>query len=99
MLKAESLEKIIFNGGILDINESEEIISDDGNDIELTAYKAAFDEPTGVKSLFQAKDGGRHNFAMEINGKQELEYGEAHEIDEGGTKRKLVVTDTGGKAK
>ena len=48
--------------GILDINESEEIISDDGNDIELTAYNAAFDDPndlsTGVKSLFQAKDGG-----------------------------------------
>ena len=50
------------NGGILDIDASEEIISDDGNDIELTAYNAAFDDPndlsTGVKSLFQAKDGG-----------------------------------------
>jgi hypothetical protein len=55
------------NGGILDINESEEIISDDGNDIELTDYNAAFDDPkdlsTGVKSLFQAKDGGRIGFA------------------------------------
>ena len=51
--------KNYFHGGILDINESEEIISDDGNDIELTAYNAAFDEPTGVKSLLQAKDGGR----------------------------------------
>ena len=50
--------KNYFHGGILDINESEEIISDDGNDIELTAYNAAFDEPTGVKSLFKAKDGG-----------------------------------------
>ena len=50
------------NGGILDINASEEIISDDGNDIELTAYNAAFDNPndlsTGVKSLFRAKKGG-----------------------------------------
>ena len=54
--------KNYYHGGILDINESEEIISDDGNDIELTAYNAAFDDPndfsTGVKSLFQAKDGG-----------------------------------------
>ena len=54
--------KNYFHGGILDINESEEIISDDGNDIELTAYNAAFDDPndlsTGVKSLFRAKDGG-----------------------------------------
>jgi len=54
--------KNYFHGGILDINESEEIISDDGNDIELTAYNAAFDDPndlsTGVKTLFQAKNGG-----------------------------------------
>ena len=55
--------KNYFHGGILDINESEEIISDDGNDIELTDYNAAFDEPTGVKSLFQAKDGGRIGYA------------------------------------
>ena len=54
--------KNYFHGGILGINESEEIISDDGNDIELTDYNAAFDEPTGVKSLFQAKDGGRTNY-------------------------------------
>ena len=59
--------KNYFHGGILDINESEEIISDDGNDIELTAYNAEFDDPkdlsTGVKTLFQAKDGGRIGFA------------------------------------
>ena len=58
--------KNYYHGGILDINESEEIISDDGNDIELTDYNAAFDDPndlsTGVKSLFQAKDGGRTNY-------------------------------------
>ena len=58
--------KNYFHGGILDINESEEIISDDGNDIELTAYNAEFDDPndlsTGVKTLFQAKDGGRTNY-------------------------------------
>ena len=58
--------KNYFHGGILDINESEEIISDDGNDIELTAYNADFDDPndlsTGVKTLFQAKDGGRTNY-------------------------------------
>jgi len=56
---AKRWERDYAHGGILDINESEEIISDDGNDIELTDYNAAFDEPTGVKSLFQAKDGGR----------------------------------------
>ena len=59
---AKRWERDYANGGILDINESEEIISDDGNDIELTAYNAAFDDPndlsTGVKSLFRAKDGG-----------------------------------------
>jgi len=58
--------KNYFHGGILGLNESEEIISDDGNDIELTDYNAAFDDPndlsTGVKSLFQAKDGGRIGF-------------------------------------
>ena len=59
---AKRWEKEYAHGGILDINESEEIISDDGNDIELTDYNAAFDDPndlsTGVKTLFQAKDGG-----------------------------------------
>ena len=59
---AKRWERDYANGGILDINESEEIISDDGNDIELTAYNAAFDEPNGVKSLFRAKDGGRIGF-------------------------------------
>ena len=59
---AKRWEKEYAHGGILDINESEEIISDDGNDIELTDYNAAFDEPTGVKTLFQAKDGGRIGF-------------------------------------
>ena len=58
--------KNYFHGGILDIDTSEEIIDDDGNDIELTAYNAAFDDPndlsTGVKTLFQAKDGGRIGF-------------------------------------
>ena len=60
--------KNYFHGGILDINESEEIISDDGNDIELTDYNAAFDDPndlsTGVKSLFRAKDGGTPQLAQ-----------------------------------
>jgi hypothetical protein len=63
---AKRWEKEYSHGGILDINESEEIISDDGNDIELTDYNAAFDDPndlsTGVKSLFRAKDGGRIGF-------------------------------------
>jgi hypothetical protein len=53
--------KNYFHGGILDINESEEIISDDGNDIELTDYNAAFDDPndlsTGVRTLFMKKGG------------------------------------------
>ena len=63
---AKRWERDYANGGILDINESEEIISDDGNDIELTAYNAAFDDPndlsTGVRTLFKAKDGGRIGF-------------------------------------
>ena len=59
---AKRWERDYANGGILDINESEEIIDDDGNEIELTDYNAAFDEPNGVKSLFRAKDGGRIGF-------------------------------------
>jgi len=59
---AKRWERDYAHGGILDINESEEIIDDGGNEIELTDYNAAFDDPndlsTGVKSLFQAKDGG-----------------------------------------
>ena len=59
---AKRWERDYAHGGILDINESEEIISDDGNEIELTDYNAAFDNPndlsTGVKSLFRAKEGG-----------------------------------------
>jgi len=54
-------DSALANGGILDINASEEIISDDGNDIELTAYNAAFDDPndlsTGVRTLFMKKGG------------------------------------------
>ena len=64
---AKRWERDYAHGGILDIGESEEIISDDGNDIELTAYNAAFDDPndlsTGVKTLFQAKDGGTPQLA------------------------------------
>ena len=64
---AKRWEKEYAHGGILDINESEEITTDDGNDIELTAYNAAFDDPndlsTGVKTLFQAKDGGTPQLA------------------------------------
>ena len=60
---AKRWEKEYSHGGILDINESEEIIDDGGNEIALTDYNAAFDDPndlsTGVKSLFRAKDGGR----------------------------------------
>ena len=54
--------KNYYHGGILDINASEEIIDDGGNEIALTDYNAAFDDPndlsTGVKSLFRAKEGG-----------------------------------------
>ena len=63
---AKRWERDYANGGILDINASEEIIDDGGNEIELTDYNAAFDDPndlsTGVKSLFKAKDGGRTGF-------------------------------------
>ncbi len=59
---AKRWERDYATGGILDINESEEIIDDGGNEIALTDYNAAFDDPndlsTGVKSLFQAKEGG-----------------------------------------
>jgi len=69
---AKRWEREYAHGGILDINESEEIISDDGNDIELTDYNAAFDDPndlsTGVKSLFRAKDGGRIGFRRGTSG-------------------------------
>ena len=55
--------KKYYDGGILDITGEEEITTDDGNDIELTAYNAEFDDPndlsTGVKTLFQAKNGGK----------------------------------------
>ena len=63
---AKRWEKEYSHGGILDINESKEIIDDGGNEIELTDYNAAFDDPndlsTGVKSLFRAKEGGRIGF-------------------------------------
>jgi len=71
--------KNYFHGGILDIDASEEIISDDGNDIELTAYNAAFDDPndlsTGVKSLFQAKDGGTPQLAKKSKDGSRPGYG------------------------
>jgi hypothetical protein len=60
---AKRWERDYAHGGILDINESEEIIDDGGNEIELTDYNADFDNPndfsTGVKSLFRAKKGGQ----------------------------------------
>ena len=61
---AQRWERDYANGGILDITGDEEITTDDGNDIELTDYNAAFDDPkdlsAGVKTLFQAKDGGSY---------------------------------------
>ena len=70
---AKRWERDYANGGILDINASEEIIDDGGNEIELTDYNVAFDDPNdfsnGVKSLFRAKDGGRIGF----------QYGSPHE--------------------
>ena len=80
---AKRWEKEYANGGILDINESEEIISDDGNDIELTDYNAAFDEPTGVKSLFQAKDGGRIGFANGPPGGGATSLGSGRDVGRG----------------
>ena len=62
-----SNRKNYFDGGILDITGDEEITTDDGNDIALTAFNAAFDDPndlsTGVKTLFRAKDGGTPQLA------------------------------------
>ena len=86
------------HGGILDINESEEIIDDDGNDIELTAYNAAFDDPndlsTGVKSLFQAKDGGRIGFANGPpgGGDPEMTSGGGDSHDRGGQQHQKTAS-------
>jgi hypothetical protein len=64
---AKRWEKEYAHGGILDITGDEEITTDHGNDIELTAFNAAFDDPndlsTGVKTLFRAKDGGTPQLA------------------------------------
>ena len=58
---AKRWEKEYSNGGILDITGEEESTTDDGNDIELTAFNAAFDDPndlsTGVRTLFMKKGG------------------------------------------
>ena len=80
--------KNYFHGGILDINESEEIISDDGNDIELTAYNAEFDDPndlsTGVKTLFKAKDGGTPQLAKKSKDGKRPGYGGPHDSYDAG---------------
>jgi len=76
---AKRWEKEYAHGGILDITGDEEITTDDGNDIELTAFNAAFDDPndfsTGVKSLFRAKNGG-----MTIQGGVDNWLGEQVEV-------------------
>jgi len=68
---AKRWEKEYSNGGILDITGDEEITTDHGNNIELTAFNAAFDDPndlsTGVKSLFRAKDGGTPQLVKKSN--------------------------------
>ena len=85
---AKRWEKEYAHGGILDINESEEIISDDGNDIELTAYNAEFDDPndlsTGVKTLFQAKDGGTPQLAKKSKDGKRPGYGGPHDSYDAG---------------
>jgi hypothetical protein len=85
---AKRWERDYANGGILDINESEEIISDDGNDIELTAYNAEFDDPndlsTGVKTLFQAKDGGTPQLAKKSKDGKRPGYGGPHDSYDAG---------------
>jgi hypothetical protein len=50
---AKRWEKEYSHGGILDINESEEITTEEGNDISLVD-----ETETGVSTLFRAKDGG-----------------------------------------
>lgn len=97
--------KNYFHGGILDINESEEIISDDGNDIELTAYNAAFDDPndlsTGVKSLFRAKEGGTPQLAKKSSDGKRPGYGGPHETYGGGVEAgrdRGPVSEVGGDA-
>ena len=85
---AKRWERDYAHGGILDINESEEIISNDGNEIELTDYNAAFDDPndlsTGVKSLFRAKEGGTPQLARKSKSGKRPGYGGPHETYGGG---------------
>jgi hypothetical protein len=85
---AKRWEREYSHGGILDINASEEIISDDGNDIELTDYNAAFDDPndlsTGVKGLFQAKDGGTPQLAQKSKDGKRPGYGGPHDSYDAG---------------
>jgi len=85
---AKRWERDYAHGGILDINESEEIIDDGGNEIELTDYNAAFDDPndlsTGVKSLFRAKDGGTPQLAKKSKDGKRPGYGGPHETYGGG---------------
>ncbi len=50
---AKRWEKEYSHGGILDIDGSEEITTEEGNDISLVD-----ESETGVSTLFQAKDGG-----------------------------------------
>jgi len=68
--------------------DAEEITTDDGNDIELTAYNAAFDDPndlsTGVKSLFQAKDGGTPQLAKKSKDGKRPGYGGPHDSYDAG---------------
>jgi len=80
--------KNYYHGGILDITGDEEITTDDGNDIELTAFNAAFDDPndlsTGVKSLFQAKDGGTPQLAKKSKDGKRPGYGGPHDSYDAG---------------
>jgi len=93
---AKRWERDYANGGILDINESEEIISDDGNDIELTDYNAAFDEPTGVKTLFQAKDGGTPQLAKKSKDGKRPGYGGPHDSYDAGQSYSGSTSSSGG---
>ena len=55
---AKRWEKEYSNGGILDIDGSEEITTEEGNDISLVD-----ESETGVSTLFRAKDGGTPQLA------------------------------------
>ena len=64
---AKRWEKEYSHGGILDIDGSEEITTEEGNDISLVD-----ESEIGVSTLFKAKDGGTPQLAKNLKMEQDL---------------------------